>query len=89
MLAGFGLATDLRREKAVTRAGTLDYMASEVRLSHSGDRGVVTPTPATLVSCRQIPTCSCKNQNPKSPQHSQHFPTATDSLWIPWLKVKA
>jgi serine/threonine protein kinase len=31
-LADFGLAIDLRRERAVTRAGTLDYMAPEVRL---------------------------------------------------------
>ncbi|WIA37831.1 hypothetical protein OEZ86_014687 [Tetradesmus obliquus] len=30
-LADFGLAIDLRRERAVTRAGTLDYMAPEVR----------------------------------------------------------
>lgn len=29
-LADFGLAIDLRRERAVTRAGTLDYMAPEV-----------------------------------------------------------
>ena len=28
-LADFGLAIDLRKEKAVTRAGTLDYMAPE------------------------------------------------------------
>jgi len=28
-LADFGLAIDLRRERAVTRAGTLDYMAPE------------------------------------------------------------
>jgi serine/threonine protein kinase len=31
-LADFGLAIDLRRERAVTRAGTLDYMAPEVRI---------------------------------------------------------
>lgn len=31
-LADFGLAIDLRRERAVTRAGTLDYMAPEVRV---------------------------------------------------------
>jgi serine/threonine protein kinase len=30
-LADFGLAIDLKRERAVTRAGTLDYMAPEVR----------------------------------------------------------
>jgi serine/threonine protein kinase len=30
-LADFGLAIDLREERAVTRAGTLDYMAPEVR----------------------------------------------------------
>ena len=30
-LADFGLAIDLRQERAVTRAGTLDYMAPEVR----------------------------------------------------------
>jgi serine/threonine protein kinase len=30
-LADFGLAIDLRAERAVTRAGTLDYMAPEVR----------------------------------------------------------
>jgi serine/threonine protein kinase len=29
-LADFGLAIDLREERAVTRAGTLDYMAPEV-----------------------------------------------------------
>ncbi len=29
-LADFGLAIDLRQERAVTRAGTLDYMAPEV-----------------------------------------------------------
>ena len=29
-LADFGLAIDLRAEAAVTRAGTLDYMAPEV-----------------------------------------------------------
>ena len=29
-LADFGLAIDLKRERAVTRAGTLDYMAPEV-----------------------------------------------------------
>jgi hypothetical protein len=31
-LADFGLAIDLREERAVTRAGTLDYMAPEVSL---------------------------------------------------------
>ena len=31
-LADFGLAIDLRQERAVTRAGTLDYMAPEVRV---------------------------------------------------------
>lgn len=30
-LADFGLAIDLREERAVTRAGTLDYMSPEVR----------------------------------------------------------
>ena len=29
-LGDFGLAIDLREERAVTRAGTLDYMAPEV-----------------------------------------------------------
>jgi serine/threonine protein kinase len=32
-LADFGLAIDLREERAVTRAGTLDYMAPEVCMS--------------------------------------------------------
>ncbi len=31
-LADFGLAIDAREERAVTRAGTLDYMAPEVRM---------------------------------------------------------
>ena len=40
-LADFGLAIDLRRERAVTRAGTLDYMAPEVCFSGGGGRVVV------------------------------------------------
>lgn len=31
-LCDFGLAIDLRDERAVTRAGTLEYMAPEVRV---------------------------------------------------------
>ena len=35
-LADFGLAIDLNEERAVTRAGTLDYMAPEVRAASTG-----------------------------------------------------
>jgi serine/threonine protein kinase len=38
-LADFGLAIDLRKEKAVTRAGTLDYMAPEVSMSPHASKG--------------------------------------------------
>jgi aurora kinase len=33
-LADFGLAIDTHQERPVTRAGTLDYMAPEVRRKH-------------------------------------------------------
>jgi len=36
-LADFGLAIDLREERAVTRAGTLDYMAPEASQRHIRD----------------------------------------------------
>lgn len=37
-LADFGLSISLRLERAVTRAGTLDYMAPEVLVSHGATR---------------------------------------------------
>lgn len=44
-LADFGLAIDLREERAVTRAGTLDYMSPEVR-----------PLPCPAL-CAHLPVC--------------------------------
>jgi serine/threonine protein kinase len=40
-LADFGLAIDTHQERPVTRAGTLDYMAPEVRRQHKNAAAVL------------------------------------------------
>ena len=50
--ADFGLAIDLREERAVTRAGTLDYMAPEVGAGAGGRAGRA-GRPSRLPACRR------------------------------------